>query len=119
MTHEVTPPNDFGGTPDERLGALLREHLAPAGHAAFVGRVRAAIAAEPATSWDVLARWARPGVAAAAGILLALGLLFGLAQPSPSGVSLADAAQAAGVPAVLVADASSTDVLLAAVVGDE
>ena len=118
MMHDPTP-NEFGATPDETLGGLLREHYAPMAHGEFVARVRAAIAAEPATSWDVLARWARPGVAAAAGILLALGLLFGLAQPASSGVSMADAAQAAGVPALLVADASSNDVLLAAVVGDE
>ena len=118
MTHDPTP-NDFGATHDETIGRLLREHYAPAAQDEFVVRVRAAIAAEPATSWDVLARWARPGVAAAAGILLALGLLFGIAQPFSSGASLADAAQAAGVPALLIADASSNDVLLAAVVGDE
>ena len=119
MTHDLSGHNDFGATPDEVLGAALREHFATAAPAEFVSRVRAAIAAEPATSWDVLARWARPGVAAAAGILLALSLLFGLTQPAPGGASLADAAQAAGVPAMLVADASSADVLLAAVVGDE
>ena len=56
-------------------------------------------------------------VCAAAG--LALSLLFGLARPSASDMTLADAASAAGVPAVLLAEAPSTDAMLAVVVGDE
>lgn len=119
MTHDPASRSEFEATPDDALGGLLREHFAATGHAAFAARVRAAIAAEPATSWDVLARWARPGVAAAAGILLALTLLFGLARPAPSDTTLADAATAAGVPSVLLAEAPSTDAMLAAVVGDE
>ena len=118
MTHDPAP-NDFGASPDETLGSLLREHLALSGHGEFVARVRSAVAAEPATSWDVLAGWARPGMAAAAGVLLALSLLFGLARPTETGATLADAAQEAGVPTLLLADAPSADVMLAAVVGTE
>ncbi len=119
MTHDPASRNEFEATPDEALGQLLREHLAPGNHADFTARVRLLVAAEPSTSWEVLARWARPGVAAAAGILLALTLLFGLAKPAPADMTLADAAQAAGVPSLLLADAPTTDAMLAAVVGDE
>lgn len=69
MTH-----NPFDHERDAELGALLRAHLEAADHAAFAGRVRAALAAEvSAGPIDVLGAWLRPGVAAAAIIAIAAG----------------------------------------------
>ena len=55
------------------MGRLLREHLDPGGHEEFVARVLAA--RRPAPVWEVLARWTRIGIAAAAliGGMVALG----------------------------------------------
>lgn len=66
--------NPFDHTRDDALGAVLRAHLEPAGHAAFVAQVRArmggAVAAGP---FEVLGAWMRPGIAAAALIAAAAG----------------------------------------------
>ncbi|HVX89552.1 MAG TPA: hypothetical protein VG940_11525 [Gemmatimonadales bacterium] len=66
--------NPFDHARDEELGARLRAHLEPAGHAAFVAQVRArmggAVAAGP---FEVLGAWMRPGIAAAALIAMAAG----------------------------------------------
>lgn len=114
--------NPFDSGPDDRLGALLRAHLEAPGHAAFVGRVKRALARPaPATSWDVLAEWVRPGLAAAAALALAVALWIGLGTPSyAEPVSLADAVQSTGLPETLLAgaDGASTDAMLAAVVGE-
>lgn len=68
----MTTPEPFDATPDRALGQLLREHLDPGNHDAFVARL---MARRPAPMWDVLARWTRAGIAAAAiiGGILALG----------------------------------------------
>jgi 2-keto-3-deoxy-galactonokinase len=80
----------FDHTPDAELGAALRSALASYAErdqAAFVARVMARYdeALEHATSptWDVLASWLRPGIAAAAAALLA-GFLIGRAIMAPS-----------------------------------
>jgi hypothetical protein len=66
--------NAFDHERDTELGALLRTHLEPAGHAAFVARVRASLAAEVAPGpFEILGAWMRPGIAAAAIIALAAG----------------------------------------------
>ncbi len=69
----MTTPEPFDAGPDEALGRLLREHLDPGDHEAFVARVVAAWRAAPV--WEVLARWTRIGIAAAAliGGIVALG----------------------------------------------
>lgn len=64
----------FDHQPDPALGAVLREVLAPADTAAFVARVVAAADRRPAPTVDVLARWARVGIAAAILAALAAGL---------------------------------------------
>jgi hypothetical protein len=65
--------NDFRAERDPRLGERLRAHLAATDHPAFVRGVLARLDEMPGrrdgSSWDVLAGWARPGIAAA--ILLA------------------------------------------------
>jgi hypothetical protein len=68
----MTTPEPFDASPDRALGQLLWEHLDPGNHDAFVARL---LARRPAPMWDVLARWTRAGIAAAAiiGSILALG----------------------------------------------
>jgi len=70
----MTDGNSFSAERDEQLGALLRTCLEGGDHAGFTARVRARLAGVPAgrsedSLWDVLAAWARPGIAA--GFLLA------------------------------------------------
>lgn len=57
---------------DRELGDLLREALTPSGNAEFVSRVLARLPAA-GSFWDVLAGWARPGIAAAILLTAALG----------------------------------------------
>ena len=70
----------FDHRPDLELGGALRAALESRDHAAFVARVMANYdhALEHATvpTWEVLASWFRPGVAAAIVALIA-GFLFG------------------------------------------
>ena len=78
----------FDHRPDPELGAALRAALDPkTDHAAFVARVMAGYdeALERATvpTFEVLASWFRPGIAAAAAALLA-GLLVGRAVFAPA-----------------------------------
>jgi hypothetical protein len=61
----MTSGDPFESRPDPVLGSLLRAHLdGDADHAAFAARVLARLA-EPGSLWEVLARWSRPGIAAA------------------------------------------------------
>lgn len=75
----MNEPRPFDVSRDAVLGRLLREHLDPGGHEAFAARVLAAARAGEASArvgaWDLLGRWAIPGIAAAA--LLAAGLALG------------------------------------------
>jgi hypothetical protein len=61
---------------DRELGALLREALTPSGNVEFVSGVLSRLPVS-GSFWDVLAGWARPGIAAA--ILLAAALGYWLA----------------------------------------
>lgn len=83
----------FDSEPDARLGAALREALAPGGHDAFVARVVAGFATPRAGSWDVLAGWAGRGIAAAA--LLALGAGFAAGRIMQPAASIEEALVAA------------------------
>jgi hypothetical protein len=66
--------NAFDHERDTELGALLRTHLEPAGHAAFVARVRAGLTADIAPGpFEILGAWMRPGIAAAAIVAVAAG----------------------------------------------
>jgi len=70
----MTMDNPFSSERDERLGEILREHLEGDDPAGFTARVLARLSGVPVgvpeeSLWDVLAAWARPGIAA--GFLLA------------------------------------------------
>ena len=73
-------PETFDHRPDPELGKALRAALERSDTSAFVARVMASYdrALEQATvpTWEVLASWFRPGVAAAIVALIA-GVLFG------------------------------------------
>src|SRR5262245_43994826 len=87
--------NPFDHTRDEALGAALRAHLEPAGHAAFVAQVRGRLAAAPGP-FEVLGAWRRPGIAvvalvvAAAGWWLTAGTTTEIASTTPVEVFAAD-----------------------------
>ena len=86
MTDSRTP---FDHRPDARLGAALREALAPRDHAGFVARVTAGAAHPPVHSVEhLLARWAARGIVAAAAAAfiagLAIGRLRGATEPTVS-----------------------------------
>ncbi|PYO35849.1 MAG: hypothetical protein DMD74_06240 [Gemmatimonadetes bacterium] len=70
------PMTPFDHRPDPRLGEALRAALEPGDQAAFVARVVAA-AARPARTLDVLATWARRGLAAAMAAAAIAGFLVG------------------------------------------
>lgn len=75
----MTLPNPFDPAPDRELGALLRAHLEAPGHPAFVAQVLAAAGSRrEEDSVQVLARWARIGVAAALVLATAGALAAGL-----------------------------------------
>lgn len=85
----------FDGGPDPELGTALRGLLTPGDDAAFAARVLARL--EPGSPWEVLAQWARPGLAAALLLATALGFWVTLAStpaadPAGAGSALADAA---------------------------
>lgn len=75
-------PELFDHRPDPELGNALRAALQPGDQSAFVARVMANYdrALERATvpTWEVLASWFRPGLAAAIVALIA-GFVFGQA----------------------------------------
>lgn len=77
--------SNFDPGRDRELGDLLREALTPPGNGEFVSRVMARLPGA-GSFWDVLAGWARPGIAAA--ILLAAALGYWLA-PRDSAVPTA------------------------------
>lgn len=87
MIHET---NEFFSGRDDALGAELRAHLASPDDARFAARLRElATAATRETAWDVLARWAVPGLAAAALLIIAAGAWLGAGagfdQPATAG----------------------------------
>jgi hypothetical protein len=81
-------PELFDHRPDPELGTALRAALEPSDNSAFVARVMANYdrALERATvpTWEVLASWFRPGVAAAIVALIA-GFLLGRVVLSGAG----------------------------------
>jgi hypothetical protein len=74
----------FDGARDPALGAELAQALTPADSASFTSRVLARLGART-NSWDVLASWARPGVAA--GLLLATLLGYWIVTRSSGGAA--------------------------------
>jgi hypothetical protein len=103
----------FDATRDVALGRLLREHLSAGDDARFVARMRAALAGERDSSWEVLSRWARPGLVAAASVVIGLGIWLST-QRVTDVPTLADAIQPSGAPTRVLAGAQDTrsDVVL-------
>jgi hypothetical protein len=90
----------FDHRPDPELGAALRRALDPPRHdqAAFVARVMArydgVLAAATVPTWEVLAGWARRGIAAAVAAALLGGFLVARAVQAPEPPETFDAAMA-------------------------
>jgi hypothetical protein len=104
----------IGPERDAELGALLRAALDDGADAAFATRVRGALLREQRDgTWDVLARWLQPGLAAAAAIIFAV--LVGM-QLSP----LRDGVQPESLADRLLAAETTTgsDIVLSGLVGD-
>ena len=106
--------NPFDHERDARLGELLRNHLEPSDHAGFVRTVMYRVRAGD-TSWEVLSRWARPGIAAAAAFLLGVTMWFALNQPGDD-PTLADAMRPGDAPASFLSAAEPDNELVLQVV---
>ena len=114
----MTGPHPDELQPDPQLGHLLREHLEAPHPGAFVARVRARLARQqPASAWDILGAWLRPGLLAAAVMLLAVGFLLGRLLPAAGGTSTLEEAlrPAGGVAQLIGSTPPSPDRVLAVV----
>lgn len=98
MSESLTP---FNHRPDPVLGAALREALQPRDPdgGAFRARVLAAAERLPVPVVDVLARWARLGIAAAVAAALVTGMLVARVgrQAEPAVATADPSAVVAGV----------------------
>ena len=93
--------------PDPEIGALLRSRLEGLAPEHFVHRVMAGLPQRIALdSWEVLARWARPGIAAAAILTAALGAW--LAVPGRS--------DTVGEPLLELSTAADSELILTAMI---
>jgi len=79
----MTTPSPFDHERDPVLGEALRQALDPGDPDAFVARVSAAAGSRQPAYWDVLAGWARPGIAAAVAAAMAAGFLVGRIVSGP------------------------------------
>jgi len=104
----------FSADRDTELGSLLRDHLEPRDHAGFVRRVLAGLD-QADSSWDVLSRWARPGMAAAAALMLGAATWF-LLQGGTEPVTMVDALRPGDAPAPLFSSAEPDNELVLEVV---
>ncbi|HEV8123275.1 MAG TPA: hypothetical protein VGP80_03455 [Gemmatimonadales bacterium] len=91
--------NLFGSERDRKLGDLLRQYLEPSDHPGFVRRVMVGLHATD-NSWDVLSRWARPGIAAALAFILGAATWV-ILQTAAEPQSLSDAMLPGDAPAPL------------------
>lgn len=115
----MTDQNQFSTGRDANLGALLRAHWDPDDDGtSFLESVMAGtLAGATETSWEVLARWAPVGLAAA--VLLALGLALTYSRIESQPQAWANAAGADPAVQLLASPAPVTDDLVMAVaVGD-
>lgn len=109
----MTSQESFDHRPDPTIGRLLRDHLDAQDHEAFAARMREAVrrgrwGARP-VEWELLARWLRPGLAAAAAILVGALVGVGVGERGGSIVSLAEALGPAEAPAELLAADAQPD----------
>jgi hypothetical protein len=104
------PSTPFDSQPDLVLGAALRAALEPGGgdQAAFVARVMAGADRAQTHAWDLLARWARTGIAAAtlAAALTGLVIVRATRPVSPPEEALA---AASGAPTALLTSPRAPD----------
>lgn len=110
----MTAHDSFDHRPDPTIGRLLREHLSATDAAAFVARVRQAAQGlrqleRPAGEWDLLAGWFRPGIAAAAAVLVAALVGVRMGDGSSTTVSLAEALGPVEAPSELLAATAQPD----------
>lgn len=89
--------NPFDHERDTKLGELLRDYLEPSDNPGFVRGVMFQIRSAD-TSWEVLGRWARPGIAAAVAFLMGVTVWFVLNQQADD-PTLADAMRPTDAPA--------------------
>lgn len=111
----------FNHERDRELGRLLREHYEASGHEAFVNRVIALAARErPESTVEVLAGWIRPGIAAAA-VLLLSALVWSVLSPEPAEiVTLGEVVRPGEAPPGLFADVRPDgEVVLVSVLGEQ
>ena len=114
--------NDFDHRPDRVLGDALREALSAPDDAAFarrvVDRMPSVLAGE--SWWEVLGGWARPGVAAAAAVLVAVGVWSGeRAADAGSPETVATAAETTLTAGTLLATRVLPEFQVEMVLGDE
>lgn len=111
----MTAYDSFDHRPDPTIGQLLRDHLSGEDNAAFVARVRLAARSTKwrdgaaRGEWDLLAGWFRPGIAAAAAVLVGALLGVGAGDSSSSTLSLAEALGPVEAPAELLAADTQPD----------
>ena len=92
----------FDHRPDPLVGEALRRLLTTADDGGFVARVLAAAARPAVHPVDILAHWARPGIAAAVVAAMIGGLIVGrqfLAPSEPGGLDDAIATSLSATPA--------------------
>ena len=93
----MRPEDPFDATPDPVLGARLRAVLDAGDDARFVQALLARLTAQP-RPFEVLAGWARPGIAAALVIASALGYWVARRSVAPFALDLAAELSAADPP---------------------
>src|SRR3989442_14865787 len=91
-------PMPFDHRPDPVIGAALRRALEPGDEAGFVARLLARLETVRPRYWEVLASWARVGIAAAVVAALVGGFTVGRALRASASLDDAIAAGARGPP---------------------
>ena len=102
----MTPRNDFSPERDPMLGAQLRALLDGSDPARFRAAVLGRLDERDASSWDVLAGWARPGIAAAILLATLAGAVYAL-----------QAARNSSGPSTVLAEAIEQDQVVGVVLG--
>lgn len=102
----MTARNDFDAERDPFLGAQLRALLDGADPARFRAAVLGRLDQRDASSWDVLAGWARPGIAAAILVATLAGAIYAV-----------QAARNSSGPSTVLAEAIEQDQVVGVVLG--
>lgn len=102
----MTSRNDFDAERDPMLGAQLRALLDAGDPAPFRAAVLGRLDQRDASSWDVLADWARPGIAAAILLATLAGAVYAI-----------QAARNSSAPSTVLAEAIERDQVVGVVLG--